>query len=105
MRKNQISGVIHDILGYLEYRSPISRIFLGIKIEVNLLNKEIFGVDEDDIFKCYHEKIDWFHNRIKNLKGNLKDFKKAKLYVYGAKEKVEITYKDSDFSNEIIFHQ
>lgn len=103
MRKKDINGLINDILGYLGWRNPLSRIFLPRKVEVDLLSKEVLGVDKDDIFKFYHEKINWFHNRIKYLKGELKDFKKAKIEVYGAKEKIKIIYKGSQYSDEVIF--
>ena len=102
MKKREIKGLMHDLLRYLDWRNPASRVFIGKKLEVDLLTKEVF-CDEDDVFRFYHEKIDWFHLRLKQLNANLDYFSKAQIIVDSVKEKIDIVYKDEGYSDEIFF--
>lgn len=78
MRKKDVNGIVHDLLHYLVWRNPLKNILL-------------------------HEKIDWFWYRIKYLKEDINEFKEAKIIISGAKEKVKIIYKDSEFTGELSF--
>jgi len=103
VRKNQIKGIINDLLDLNGYRNPLGKISLKNKLEANLLTKELLSVDEDDVYKFYLEKISWFHNRIKELKGNLKDFEEAKIIASLNKETIKITYKGEKFSDRVVW--
>lgn len=102
MRKKEIKGLVHDLLHYLEWRNPLKDIFLKKKIEVDLISKEVIGSSEDDLFDFYHEKIDWFHDKIKATKTDMSDFKEAKIIVFGSKEEVKIIFKDSEFTGNLV---
>jgi len=99
MRKNQINGLIHDLLNLGDWKNPSDRSIFEGKINVNLISKEILGTDEEEFIKFYREKIDWFQNMVKRLDG-LKDFQKANIFVQNAKEKVKIIFKGEEFSGE-----
>ncbi|MBU2503523.1 MAG: hypothetical protein KJ879_00515 [Nanoarchaeota archaeon] len=104
MRKNQISGIIHNLLHLSGWQHPLGYISLPRKFEINLLNGEIKYLkgysEDDDLGKFYKEKQEWFVERVKKFGGKLSDFKEAKIKVIGAKEKVIINYKDKSFEGE-----
>ncbi len=104
MRKNQIKGVVHDFLWLYEYRTPLLRNSFSNKLKLNLLTGEIIGTDNEELIKFYKEKRKWFKNRIKKLKGNLKDFDSAKVLIFGNTEKIEILYKGKSYSGKLVTH-
>lgn len=105
MRKNQINGLIHDLLNLESYINPLDREFVDKRFEVSLLKNEISGnADDEGTLKFYQKKIKWFKNRVKKL-GGLKDFQEAKIFVYGSKEKIKIIFKGEEFSGEKVFGQ
>ena len=52
----------------------------------------ILGVDEDDIFK----------KRIRKRGAKLTEFKKAIITIAGAKEKIEIIFREEKFTGELM---
>lgn len=102
MRKNQVKGLMYDILDFMGYKNPLEYSSINKKIEVNLLTKEVLGTADEDISKFYHEKIDWFQKRVKKLAG-LNDFKEAKILVQNNTEKIIITFKSEHFSDKRVF--
>lgn len=70
------------------------------KIELDLITGEGNWDEEDSLTELLEEKRGWFLDRIKSLKGDIKDFQKAKIIVFVAKEKVKIKYKGKEFEKE-----
>lgn len=103
MRKNQIKGVVHDLLHLLEDFHLLNYIWLKNKFELNLLTGKINYPGDDSISDFFKKKREWFIHRIKSLNGNLSDFETAKIICFGAKEKVEIVYKGEKFEDEIVY--
>ncbi len=103
MRKNQVKGIINDLLNLEDWKNPLQIFFIENKFKINLLNGEIEYLEEDSVSELYKEKINWFIERIKNLKGDLKDFEKAEIVVFGKKEKIEIVYKGEKFEGEVVY--
>lgn len=102
MRKNQVKGLINDLLDLSNWKNPLEFVSVPKKIKVNLLKKQVLGTDDDDLHDFYHEKIDWFQERVRKLDG-FKDFQKAIINVIGFKEKVEIIFKQESFQGERVF--
>ncbi|MFH1311567.1 MAG: hypothetical protein ABIH65_04135 [Nanoarchaeota archaeon] len=102
MRKNEIKGIIHDLLNISEWRNPLAYASLKNKVTINLIKGDVLGVDEDDIHKLYHEKIDWFKKTIKKRGAKLIEFEKAVITIVGAKEKIEITFRGETFTGELV---
>jgi hypothetical protein len=103
MRSNQVNGIVNDLIHLGEDFNPMAYVWIKKKFEVDLITGEKSQVEKDSLTEFYNEKVKWFKGRIKKLNGNLKDFQKAKIIVLGAKEKIEITYKNKDFSGEKIY--
>ena len=103
MKQNQIEGIVHDVLHYMSYENPLNHVFAKHKFEINLINGSVSYFGEDSICDFYRKKREWFAKRVTQLKGRLRDFKRAKINVYGAKEKVEITYHGKKFSKEFTY--
>ena len=103
MRNNQINGIVNDLIHLGEDFNPMNYIWIKKKFEINLLNGKKSQNEKDSLTEFYDEKTKWFKDRIKKLGGNLKDFKKAEIIVFGAKERIEIIYKDKEFSNEAVY--
>ena len=101
MRANQVKGIVNDLVHVSEDFNPMNWVWLKEKRNFDLLGKRSFG--KDSLAKLYEMKRNWFLERIKKLKGNLSDFQKAKIYIFGKKEKIEVVYKNQIFSNEQIY--
>jgi hypothetical protein len=101
MRTNQIQGIINDLIHLGEDFNPLIWVWIKEKFDFNLIGKKNFG--KDSLAEFYEMKKNWFINRVKKLKGNIDDFQKAKIHVFGKKEKIEIVYKNKEFSNEKIY--
>jgi hypothetical protein len=95
MRANQVNGIVNDLIHFSEDFHPLSWIWIKEKFDFNLLGKKIFG--KDSLAEFYEAKRKWFIERIKKLKGDLKDFQKANIYILDKKEKIEIVYKNKIF--------
>lgn len=104
MRKKDINSITHDLLRFHEDTNPLLEFSIDKKLEVDLINGDVFWKGEDDLWRLYKEKVKWFHNRVIDLKGSLKDFEEAKIFVQGTKEKVKIVYKGETFEREMVFH-
>jgi len=102
MRKNEIKGIIHDMLYISEWRNPLAYASLKNKVIINLIKGDVLGVEEDDIHKLYHEKIDWFKETIKKRGAKLTEFEEAKIILVGGKEKIEITFRGETFTGELV---
>ena len=98
-----MNGIIYDLGDLQSYNNPLGYIWLKKKREINLLTGKIAPSDKDSVYEFYIQKAKWFKERIKKLNGNLKDFQKAKIIVFGAKEKIEISYKNKEFSGETVY--
>jgi len=103
MRINQIPGIINDLLDLESWHHPLDNIFPTKKYEINLLTGKQNILEEDSITKLLDSKRKWFVKRIQNLNGKFEDFAKAKIKIFGVKEKVEIIYKDKKFNKEHLF--
>ncbi len=101
MRANQVKGIVNDLVHVSEDFNPMNWVWLKEKRNFDLLGKRSFG--KDSLAKLYEMKRNWFLERIKKLKGNLNDFQKAKIHIFGKKEKIEVVYKNQIFSNEQIY--
>ena len=102
MRKNEIKGIIHDLLNLSEWRNPLNYISVPKKVTIDLIKRGVVGVDNDSLYRLYHEKIDWFKKTIKKRGAKLGDFEKAEIILIGAKEKVEMIFRGESFSGEIM---
>lgn len=105
MRKNDIKGIVHDLLHIFDWRNPLERFTIKNKFVIDLVSGEIDYVEEDDLNRIYNEKREWFIERVENLGGNLEDFDKAIISVFGNKEKVEIVYKGKEFKDELVYER
>jgi len=103
MKQNQVEGIVHDVLYYMSYENPLNHVFAKHKFEINLINGSVDYPQEDSISDFYRKKREWFAKRVARLKGRLGNFKKAKINVYGAKEKVEINYRGKKFAKEFTY--
>lgn len=103
MRANEVEGIIHDLLNLNDWKNPLNHIWLNNKFEINLLKGKITYSGEDDLSDFYKDKMKWFAEKVKKLKGNLKDFGRVNIVVYGTKEKIEIIYKGKKFEKERIY--
>lgn len=101
MRANEIKGIIHDLINLESWRNPIS--WIKNRFEIDLISGKINYLGEDDVSAFYKEKRQWFVDRVKKLKGDLKEFQYARIVLYGAKEKVEISYKGKKFEKDIVY--
>ncbi|MEI7718834.1 MAG: hypothetical protein WCI72_03115 [archaeon] len=99
MRKNQIKGMINDLLELSSWEHPLTHFSEIDEVKVDLLSGEVFYPDEDNVWKFYKGKAEWFRKRIKELKSE-SEFQKAILIVNNHKERVEITFKNENFSGE-----
>ena len=104
MKKNQIKSIVNDILELENWANPLNEIFSKEKYEMNLLTGKRNFPGKDSITELLLRKRKWFVNRIKNLKGNLKDFEKAKITVNKNKESVEIIYQGRKFEDKTIYN-
>lgn len=106
MKANQIKGIVNDLLDINSYRHPLKIIFLDKKFEINLIDGKMTYVEDysgkDSLAEFYNEKREFFLRRIKDLKGNIKDFEEAKIIVFGKKEKAVIKYKGKLSDKEVI---
>jgi hypothetical protein len=100
MKKKEIKGIIHDLLELRGWKNPLENIFVDRKIEVNLLTGEIFGLEQDSLWKLYKEKSEWFKNRVGSA---IKDFEEAKILAYGAEEKIKIVFREKTFEDSKIY--
>jgi hypothetical protein len=103
MKSNEVRGIVNDLLHLGEDFNPMYYIWVKRKFELDLITEKKSQAEIDSLTKFYDEKIKWFKERIKKLNGDLKDFQKAKIIVFGAKEKIEIIYKDKEFSGEQVY--
>ena len=103
MRIKEVNGLINDLGDLQSYYNPMGYIWLKKKRERNLLTGKITPSDKDSVYDFYFLKIKWFKGRVKKLEGNLEDFKKAKIIIFGAKERIEIIYKDREFFGEVVY--
>jgi len=103
MKITDINGLMHDLIGLHDWQNPLDRIWIKEKFEIDLINAKHNYPEEDSVVEFFEKKSKWFMDRIKKLKGDLTDFKKAVIKVYGAKEKVEIIYKGKRFEKEKIY--
>lgn len=104
MRTKQIQSIVNDLLELRCWRNPLLAVTLNKKIEFDLIKNKISNHEgSDSLTELLKEKREWFKQRVKDLNGNLKDFKEAKIIVFGTKEKVKIIYKDEEFVNEKIW--
>ncbi|MCL5730432.1 MAG: hypothetical protein M1165_02595, partial [Candidatus Pacearchaeota archaeon] len=104
MRLKQIRGIIYDMLDLRSYENPLSRISVGNKFEMNLINGRKNYLEEDSIVEFYKNKRKWLLNRVHKLGGKITDFEEAGIIVFGAKEKIRIKYKDKIFEGDAIYH-
>lgn len=105
MRSKENKALVHDLLHLRDYWNPLLNgyfpIFIDKKITLNLLTgKVIPSRDDDSIEKFLKEKTKWFKEFVKKRDGNLKDFDKAVIELFGKKEKVIIIYKGKEYSIE-----
>jgi hypothetical protein len=105
MRKKEIRGIMHDLLAYYEWRNPLSKFSVDVDFEVDLLSGEISREGGDDIYRFFKAKVEWFLNRVSELKGNLEDFESAKIFVTSDGEKVVILYKGEKFEKEFVIQK
>jgi len=103
MRKKDINGILYDILDLRNWETPLNYFSIPYKVEINLLTGKLNVVEEDNVTNLLKEKRKWFKERVRKLKGRLSDFEKAKIIIFGAKEKIEINFKDTEFKKERIF--
>ncbi len=103
MRSNEVKGIANDLIHLGEDFNPMNYLWIKKKFEVDLIGGTKSQVERDSLTEFYDEKIKWFKERIKKLKGDLKDFQKAEIIVFGAKEKIEIIYKNKEFSGEVVY--
>lgn len=101
MRVNQVSGIINDLIHLGEDFHPMTWIWIKEKRDFNLLEKRSFG--KDSLAEFYEAKRKWFLERVRKLKGNLGDFQKANIHIFGKKEKIELVYKNKIFLKEKIY--
>ena len=102
MRKNEIKGIINDLLDLRSWRNPVSRVWVKEKVVFNLLSGEGNVLEEDSIVELLRERRNWFLERVKSLSGDIKDFGEATFEIYGAKEKVKIVYKGESFEGDVV---
>jgi len=103
MKSKEVKGIVHDLIHLGEDFNPMNYIWIKKRFEVDLIKGKKSQIEEDSLTEFYDKKIKWFKERVKNLRGDLKDFQKARIIVFGAKEKIEIFYKDKDFSEEAVY--
>jgi hypothetical protein len=100
MKSGEVKNIAHNLAEINGYLNPLYYVFLSKKRIVNLLTGKINPPDKDSFYDFYIKKIKWFKERVKKLKGELKDFQKAEIIALGIKEKVNITYRGKEFSHE-----
>ncbi|MFW6283024.1 MAG: hypothetical protein ACOC1P_03155 [Minisyncoccales bacterium] len=105
MRKKDINGIINDLLCLNDYKNPLELFFIDKKVEVDLINGEISGIERDSLWEFHKEKIKWFKKRVNELNGNLEDFQEAKIFVHGAIEKIVIIFKGKKFTKQRFYNQ
>ncbi|MBT7705908.1 hypothetical protein HN747_00525 [archaeon] len=100
MKKNEIKGIIHDLLDLRVWKHPLVNIFLNQKAKVNLLTGEVFGLDKDSLWELYKEKAAWFKERVGEA---ITDFENAEILIGGAREIVKIKFRGEDFEDSRIY--
>jgi hypothetical protein len=103
MKIGHVQSLLHDLIEFENYKNPLNYIWIKKKIEFNMLTGEFSGDDNDSFKELYEFKRRWFLKRLKKLNGKLKDFKKIRFIVFGAREKITIKYKDKSFENEKVY--
>ena len=104
MKANEVKGIVHDLIYLRDWQNPMERFFIENRFKINLITGDYdYEGEEDSITELYKEKRDWFIDRVKDLNGDLKDFEKAEISVYGKKESVEIIYKGKKFEKDFVW--
>lgn len=104
MRKKDIQGIVNDLINLEAWKNPLYWAFVRERRTFDLLSKKIAPEEKgDSISELMEDKRAWFQERIKNLKGNLNDFKKATITVSGFIEKIEIIYNKETFFQEACY--
>ncbi len=103
MTQGEVKSIVHDLIKFQDWQNPLQNFWSERKIEFNLLTGEVNVSEEDSFIEYCKNKRKWFIDRVKKLKGNVKDFEGAKIILFGAKEKVIIKYKGKLFEEEMIY--
>jgi hypothetical protein len=103
MKKNQIKSILHDILEFMNYRSPLPMIHFKGKLKFDLISGKTDYNEDDSLTDILKEKRRWFLERVDNFGGELKDFNMAEIIIEGNKEIVKIIYKKEEYSKSIIW--
>lgn len=99
-----MNGILHDLINFLDYETPLEKIWVPKKFEINLLTGEINGdYENDSLTDFFGKKRNWFIERIKKLGGKISDFEEAKISVQGAGEIIRMKYKGKEYSYERVW--
>lgn len=101
MKRSHINGICYDILDVLSYINPLWRVNIKGTYKIDLLtgenNRET--PKEDSVTEMLERKREWFLKRVGSLKWNPEDFQKAEITISDNTERVDIIYKNEEFSN------
>jgi hypothetical protein len=101
MKKGHLKDLAHDILELVRWRSPLENVFVPSKYEIDLVSGKILGGEESDsLVEILRFKREWFLDRLEQLNGSPEDFEKARIVIFGAKEKVELKYNGKEIVRE-----
>ena len=98
MRIKEINNIIDSLLNLRDWRNPLWEIWIKKKLVFNLITGENNYKNSDSILELCQERRNWFLDRIRFLKGNLSNFKKAEIIVGKNFEEINIIYKDKIFN-------
>jgi hypothetical protein len=100
MRKNQVNGILNDLIKLNSWNSPANSMWIPKKYEINLITGKVKPIIGNDISEYLDYKSKWFKERIRELDGDLKDFQKAAITLFGAREKAVLIYKGEEFKKD-----
>jgi hypothetical protein len=100
MRRKDIGGIVNDLIELRCWWNPARMFWIEERIVFDLLTGVSNGLPTSTLHKLMRAKRDWFLRRVRSLDGDLEDFERAEIVVYGMKEVVSLVYGGELFEKE-----
>ena len=98
-----MKNILDSLINLNIWKHPMETVDYPSEAKINLLTGKITCEGKDSVTEFLEEKYEWFIDRIKDLNGDLNDFKKAEIKISGKKETVKLIYKEKEFGKTNIF--
>ena len=99
MNKNQIKGLINDLLSLNDANNPLDYFDNLEDLEIDLLKKTINYPKKDELYDFYTYKMEWFNKRIDQLNAK-SEFNSGKIKVSEKLETAELKFNNETFVGE-----